>query len=214
MKLSRTESTFQKMTIRLLSRLEKSAVPSQHGKVVYVTSAGDQEGKSFISASLASHAASITDNRVLLIDANMESPTLHHFFDANEEAGLSDVLIDKEWQSIPYQTTDLDNLFLLSGGGQRRPGLLFKQHVMDAFLNTVKSQYDLIIVDSASIIRSGANSLANLADGIVIVIDASATRKQVLDFALGELNVSEDKILGAVLNKKLRYIPRFIYDRA
>ncbi len=51
-------------------------------------------------------------------------------------------------------------------------------------------------------------------DSRVVVIDASSTRKQVLSYALSELAVDDEKIIGAVLNKKIRYIPGFIYKRA
>jgi capsular exopolysaccharide synthesis family protein len=214
MKFEQTSDIFQKTTIRLLSRLEKITETSAKSKVMYVTSAGDGEGKSFVAASIAAHAAAMTDNRVLLIDGNMENPSLHQYFDVPPIPGFSDALRSSDWQNISCLETSIENLFVLPAGSQRRAGLLFKQHVVGEFLEAVKSRFDLVIFDSASIIRSGANSVVNLADGIVVVIDASSTRKQVLSYALSELAVDDEKIIGAVLNKKIRYIPGFIYKRA
>lgn len=214
MKFELVSTVLQKVTIRLLSRLQKMTESIDSSKVVYITSAGDGDGKSFIASSIASHAASITDYRVLLVDGNMETPSLHEYFDTPAAQGLSDVLTSKNWSDIPYVETSVDRLFILPAGGLRRSGLLFKQHVMSEFLEVVKANFDLVIFDSACILRSGANSVVSLADGIVIVIDASSTRKQVLSYALSELAVDEKKIIGAVLNKKIRYTPEFIYKRA
>ncbi len=196
-----------------MSRLEKISSQGTDGKVIYVTSAKDGEGKSFVASWLANTAASITDKKVLIIDGNMESPRLGKLFGIQQEEGFSDVLVDRDWQQIKYCGTTTPNLHILPAGTQRLPGLLFQQRVMDEFLSAAKSRFDLIFVDSASIIRSGANSLAALADGIFVVIDSSSTRWQVLDYAMSELNIDKEKIIGAALNKKVQYIPSFIYDR-
>ena len=204
---------FQRITIRLLSKIEKKCAQREGGKVIYVTSAADKEGKSFVSNALAIQASEITSNKVLLIDANMETPSLHENFGLKQDAGLSELLISGVLGEIKYQQSDLDNLYLLPAGKECKSGLLFKQRLIKDFLEKLKAQFDLIIIDAGSITRSGANSMAHLADGIVLVVDTSSTRKQVLQNALYELNVEKEKIAGVVLNKKQQYIPDFIYKR-
>ena len=210
--MSSTKESFQKITIKMLSRIENLERKDKEGLIVYVTSADKGEGKSYVASCLAQNSALATANKVLLVDANMDAPVIHKQYKLDNEQGLSDAIISQEWPSIKIQKSSVTNLFYLTAGSQCKSGLLFKKHVVQDFVSYIRKNFDLIIIDSASIRSSGTNSLVSLVDGIVIVIDTTSTRKQVIQYALDELNVGKEKIIGALLNKKIHYIPKFIYE--
>lgn len=201
---------YNKITIRLLSRLEAVSTENPKGKVIYVTSASDAEGKTLASEYLAYCSATLTNNKVLLVDGNMDSPRVAGHFSIKSGMGLSNILVEGRSTSEAYWQTKLPNLSILPAGNKCRSELLFKKNNVEAFCNGIRDTFDLIFVDSSSISRSGSNSLASLADGVVLVIDSTSTRREVLQFAVKELNVRREKILGAILNKKRYYIPRFL----
>src|SRR5206468_1628983 len=60
-------------------------------KTIVVTSATIGEGKTVLASNLAVAIAQAGD-RVLLVDADMRRPTLHHMFSLNREPGLSNLL--------------------------------------------------------------------------------------------------------------------------
>ncbi len=207
---SPASTKFRKIIIRLLSRLQKTESQSSEGIVVYITSAEDGEGKSFVAEALALHAAAITANRILLIDSNMENPGIHEQFSVEQANGFSDVLVSRKVDKIEYRQTAFANLDVLPAGESPKPGLLFSQHIVEEVLADAKTHYDLIIVDGASIIRGGANCLAGVSDGILLVT-STATKREKLLYALSELDIDAEKIVGDVLNNKVYYIPDFIY---
>lgn len=212
--MSCLSTPLQKIFIRLLSRLDKvAAVQSKQGKVVYVTSASGQEGKTFMATALARQAAAVSGGRVLLVDANMSTPGLPKYFPVQNSAGLSDVLTGVTWcEDLCLQVTGA-NLHVMPVGLQCRPGLLFNQRDVDTFLGHVRERFDLIIIDADSITSTGANSMASLVDGLLLVVDATTTRREVFEHALRELKEDQRKIIGAVLNKKKHYLPRSLYRR-
>jgi len=209
--MSSYSDMFNKITVKMLSRLESINKEDGRGKLIYVTSSSDQEGKSFITELLAYYSASLTNNKVLIIDANMDKPSIASDYSFKNTEGLSDYLVNQDVSNIKGHATNLANLHVISAGTKCKSGLLFKKHDVEQIINKVTDIFDLVFVDSSSVVRSGANSLASLADGVVLVIDSTSTKREVMQYAMQELNLIQDKVLGVILNKRRQYIPKRIY---
>lgn len=76
---------------------------AERPKVMAVTSAGPQEGKTLIAANLAVVLAR-QGGRVLLIDADLRRPMVHRVFRMKKTPGLSDTLIGKVSVGAALQT--------------------------------------------------------------------------------------------------------------
>ncbi len=205
---------FLNLSLRIISRLEDKTGNDSTGKVVYVTSAARGEGKTFISRGVSISIAQSSLNKVLLIDGNMETPCLHSIFSCDNSNGLSNILESQKFDKMKAHKTAIDNLDVLPAGTQCRPGLLYKKHLLSKFVAQVKQHYDLVIIDAAPLLGTGANSFTHLMDGMVVVIEAARTRSEIIKEALYQLSpggASEVTILGTVLNKKPKYIPDSIY---
>jgi len=182
--------------------------PDHPFRTMLLTSPGDSEGKSFVLANLSIVLAS-AGNRVVAVDADMRSPSLHEFFDQPNIAGLADVLGDckddgKNPLSVPLQETNFDNLYLLSAGRPAvDPTTLLTSPRLPALLESLKDQADIILIDSPPVLGPpDATVLATLADGTIFVISAGVTRREMLQRAKDRLLAQQGvNLLGVTVNR-------------
>ena len=88
----------------------------QDKRVFMLTSALSGEGKSFMALNLAASLARI-GNRVVLVDADLRSPTLHRAFNLTPMSGLVSYLAGETEFQACLQTTQIPGLFLVPAGG-------------------------------------------------------------------------------------------------
>jgi Mrp family chromosome partitioning ATPase len=73
---------------------------------------------------------------------------------------------------------------------------------MEELITEVSAQYDYVIVDTPPTLSvADANLLAPLADGVLLVADASKTRRAALTQSVKSLELGGARILGTVLNR-------------
>src|ERR1700727_2309886 len=83
---------------------------------ILVTSALPKEGKSFTAANLAQVIVRQHGRRVLLVDADLRSPRLHHMFGTTAHPGLADYLTGRSDEFSIMQRGSLENLFFIPSG--------------------------------------------------------------------------------------------------
>src|SRR5690606_34864265 len=106
------EETFCKVAGTLLRRLAWS--PGSGGRVLVVSSASPQEGKTTISSCLAKAFAEM-GRSTLLVDGDLKNPNIHARFDMPNTWGVTDLL---------SESTDVDSYPLLGlGRGSQVPNL-------------------------------------------------------------------------------------------
>lgn len=85
---------------------------------------------------------------------------------------------------------------------------------LKALLETLRANYSLVLIDGPSVLATADTLfLAPLVDGVVFVVEAGKTRRQVVSLAQERLQHAGAKTLGVVLNRRRFYIPRWIYRR-
>lgn len=183
----------------LRSRLSQIA-GTRNLKRILVTSSVPQEGKTFVAANLARSLARQDRGRVLLIDADLRVPRLHQVLGAPATPGLTDYLSGSEDEYAVIQRGNEENLCFIPGGSQvPNPNELLLSTRMKLLLDRVTPLFDWLVLDSPPVIPvHDASLLADLCDGVLLVIRAGET-----DFELAEKASSEfrDKnLLGVVLN--------------
>ncbi|MBO0992528.1 CpsD/CapB family tyrosine-protein kinase [Bacillus sp. SD088] len=168
-----------------------------------ITSPDKQEGKTTTAANIAVSMAQKKE-RILLIDSNLRNPSIHHIFRVANNVGLTDVLLGNSTfeEAVNYsQITNLD--ILTSGAVLYNPAELFASERMQHLLKKVKSLYDIVLLDSTSVLDvTDTKIIAHLSDGVVLVIRQDKTKietavetKKVLDFA-------NARIIGVIFNEK------------
>jgi Mrp family chromosome partitioning ATPase len=79
-------------------------------------------------------------------------------------------------------------------------------------LDSAKKNFDYVFIGSPPITKfPGAISIAGQADGTILIIDFGKTRKQVALKAKKNIQESNGKFIGTIINRRKYYIPEFLY---
>lgn len=172
-----------------------------------ITSSVPGEGKSTTAVNLALIMAE-TGSRVLLVDADLRSPSVADICGLEGKAGLSAVLIRDAEPDDVAQPWGVPGLHIITAGQiPPNPSQLLDSDAMATFLQTVTEQYDLVILDTAPLlaVTDGA-VLARRTDGAVVVARSRKVRRPVLAEALASLDSAGAVCLGLLVNG--RPVPR------
>ncbi len=172
-------------------------------------------GASTTAINFATTMAKDSQLKVLLLDANLRTPSLHDVFKVDRTCGLSDLVANNGRVRSPIKKVGPGNLCVIPCGGKHSdPVSLFESKRFDQFLKLARERYDYVIVDAPPVHASAeCRVLCCKVDGVVLVCEAGKTRGPIALRAKMKLEEAGGKLLGVVLNKKRYYIPKFIYKR-
>lgn len=180
------------------------AFVTDHGvpRSILVTSTRVAEGKTTSSVAMAIVLARV-GKRVLLVDADMRSPSVHPRFGLPNDAGLSNYLAgDDDWTSL-VRASGLPNLSVITTGPHPPSAAELlstdrARHLLQAALD----QYDHVIVDSPPILGlADAPLLARATEGAMLVIAAGGVPVRGAQVAVSRLRNVDARILGAIVTK-------------
>lgn len=166
-----------------------------------VTSSLPGEGKSTTAVNLALVMAE-KGAKVLLVDADLRSPSVAALCGLEGAAGLSAVLIhEAELDDVaqPWQMPGLD--VVVAGQIPPNPSQLIESRAMEEFITLARERYDLVIIDTAPLfaVTDGA-VLARRTDGALVVARSRKVRRPELAEALASIDAVGAPVLGVVLN--------------
>ena len=176
--------------------------PDKPAKMLLVTSAGPQEGKSTTAINLAITLAQ-SGQRVLLVDTDMRRPRLHKAFGIPSNTdGLSRAIVGETDVLKSIRETGVPGLSLLPCGAcPPNPAELLHADRFKKIAETLGNAFDRVIFDSPPIgAVTDAAILARLTDGVIIVAKGGATSKDALMRARKQIAGEGVTILGAILN--------------
>lgn len=171
-----------------------------HGKVIGITSACPQEGKSLTSINL-SYAIAKKGHKVLLIEGDLRRPTISKVLNLKKSPGLTNYLVD-DMGSVVYTKILHDNMSVITSGDiPPNPSELIGSKRMEATLLKLSAQYDYIIVDLPPVNAvSDAFAVSSFLDGVILIVKHKFTRRGELMEAYRQLEFAGAKILGVVYN--------------
>lgn len=169
--------------------------------VISVTSAITGEGKTFISANLASIIA-LGGKKVLLVGLDLRKPRMHKILGVNNETGLSTLLSGQEEISNVYFSSRYENLwFVPSGPVPPNPAELIDSQEMKDFIDHARRQFDYIILDTPPVaVVTDALLLSSFTNFYIFVVRQRYSSKNTIEL-IEEIR-RNDKInnAGIVLN--------------
>ncbi len=178
------------------------ALPDENKcRVIGVTSSLRGEGKSTTAINL-SYALSETGKRVLIIDADLRLPSIAKKLEISKSPGLSNALVGiATTEQVIRGSGVLDNWHILpSGDIPPNPTELLGSAQMKAFIDSVKKNYDFIIVDLPPVnIVSDALVASHVLDGMIVVVRENYSARRILDNCTRLLSLSNVKVLGFVM---------------
>ncbi len=178
-------------------------------KSFLITSAMLSEGKSTVSSYLAITSAAFKKRKTILIDADLRRPTIHQIFDLPLENGLTDIIDGAVKAEDAFKSTRIPDLWIVTAGTlKKNPTELFESELVKEAINKVKFYFDLVIVDCAPIIPvSDPVVLGPEMDGLLLVVKAGATQKEVIKRATAIIGKTDANIVGVVLNNVAGVLP-------
>lgn len=173
---------------------------NQNLRTILVTSAIPGEGKTFIVNNLAQAIVRQPDRRALIIDADLRRPRIHLLFGAPAAPGLTEYLRGEADEFAAIQCGDTSNLCLLPGGNEvTNPSELLSNGRLKELLDRVSPIFDWVILDSPPCVPvADASLLADMCDGVLLVVRAGSTPMEVAQKAAQEMQGRN--IVGIVLN--------------
>jgi succinoglycan biosynthesis transport protein ExoP len=172
-------------------------------RVIAVTSSQPLEGKTTTACNLGMVLA-LGGSRVLLIDGDMRRPGLHTVIGAQNEIGLSHLLVGQARVRDAVQKTSEPNLFVIAAGRiPPNPSELLSSERMSALLANLRSgPFDWVIIDTPPVLAvTDAVIVARAVSGVVFVIGSEMTRRVHAERAIETLSTSKTTSIGAVLNR-------------
>jgi len=183
----------------ILSMKVEQWMAQSGGRVLVVTSAAGDEGKSVTALNLSVALSASLEGRVLLVDSDLRRPQVHQYLGLKTTKGFSDLLAQSGGDISSY-ISKLGNLDVIVGGALpvNPLGLLASPQARE-LLARLRQEYRLIVLDSPPIVPiADSHVLAGLADGVVIVVRARQTRRELFRRAIESLGAAN--VVGVVLN--------------
>jgi Mrp family chromosome partitioning ATPase len=198
-----------KLVQRLFSQTSKGSGP----KVVSFSGITRGDRSSWICARAGEALAEHVDTSVCIVDANLLSPQLHDHVKAGNQIGLADALTNKD--SIRSFATQLcsGNLWLISAG-LMKPNLYSPAERCRARFDELRQEFNYILISAPPFTRiTEAILMGQLADGIVLIVEANQTRRESVRQVKKSLETAQVQLLGSVLDQRTFPIPEFLYRK-
>jgi capsular exopolysaccharide synthesis family protein len=196
---------------RLLATKLQSGLQDEQRKSVLFTSARPEEGNTTVSTYTAMAMAQ-AGMRVLLLDANLNRPDLHKLFNLPMSPGLYNFISQngaRPTKPIPeaardtIQASPIPRLSVLTAGIRMNdPSELLASAETREFLRFLETQFDVVVIDGASMQTSaGSAVIAPVVDGVVVVAAEGQASSRSVEESVRELTSLGAHTIGLVYCK-------------
>jgi len=162
----------------------ESALP-QARRSLLMTSATDKEGVTTISYYVAASLAIRDNKRTCLIDASFDSPRTSHMLEILGRPGLSDYCKGNAELSDVLIRTSSPQLYVIGVGTDNlNPSVILSSDRARTLPSELTQRFDYVLFDSGSVLGHAETSmLSGYVDGVVLVVRANRTKREVLQKA-------------------------------
>jgi capsular exopolysaccharide synthesis family protein len=190
-----TEALRVLRTVIVYSKLDFSV------KVVAVTSALPDEGKTTISMCLA-RVAAMSGQRVCVVDCDLRKQSINDVIDIETDVGILQVLAgEAPWRAAIIRDPNSDAHVLPVATSGFTPRDVFGSEAMERLIGELRAHYDLVILDCAPILAvAETRILVKQADTTVLVARAGRSAIGAVRSAVAQTEGAGGKVLGIALN--------------
>ncbi len=193
---------------RIFTRIARRG-PNEKVRTLLFTSAEGGEGKTTSSVLFSLVSCLHQGARTCIVDADLHRPRVDRLLDVPREPGFAEILADDLSIEAALKATRYPNLKVIPAGGRRPfPSELLQPDRLAAAFGKLRLLFDVIVVDAPPLLPvSDPAILSREVDGVVLVVRAGKTRR---DVALRGKRILEDlgaAILGVVVNNADDVLP-------
>lgn len=184
---------------RLLALKVRRQFASLDAPILLVTGCAGGEGKTVTATNVSLSLANTHPGRVLLIDSDLRKPRVHEYLNIPRGKGFSELLRAPE-SDIDEFLWKIKDLYVMQGGTSlTNPVSLLTSKNAAAVLDRLRGQFDFIVIDTPPVLPVvDSHILSALADGVILVVRAHYTRRDVI--TLGLESFQAPNLFGAVIN--------------
>jgi len=198
---------------KLVQRLFSPAGSVDGPKIVSFSGISRDDRCSWICARAAEALADQADASVCVVDANLWSPQLHVHYAAANSYGFSEGLAENGPIcnfAVPLRRA---NLWLIPAGSIR-PGASFSLERCRERFSELREAFAHVLISAPALSREAeATFFAQLADGVVLIVEANQSRREAVRRVKEQLESAHVRLLGAVLDQRTFPIPEKLYRR-
>jgi capsular exopolysaccharide synthesis family protein len=186
-----------------LSALTRLAFTTDHGvpKTLAVTSSRPGEGKTTTAFALSRQLAR-TGKRVVLVDGDMRSPSLHQILGLANTRGLSNYLAGDDQLGEMIHAVPSGISLLPAGPTPPNAAELLTGDRLSRLLRELTAKFDHVIIDAPPVMGlADTPIIGSVTEGLVFVVESHQTQTTMARVALSRLRSSNGRLLGALLTK-------------
>ncbi len=164
-----------------------------------VVSTGPTEGKTTVALGLTAALARISDQRALLLEADLRQPSIERYLGLPRTSGVAEFLAGRS-ENVIVRTISPPDFAIVGAGRERlaKPELLGSER-MAALIGACQLSYGFVVVDCPPLDPvADAVSLQDMIDGFLLVIRARRSPKAAIERAMSRLK--KDRVRGIVFN--------------
>ncbi|KQM68396.1 exopolysaccharide biosynthesis protein [Sphingomonas sp. Leaf20] len=177
---------------------------TEHGapRSLSVTSTRPGEGKSTTALALAIMLAR-AGKRVILVDADMRAPSVHHLGNVGHERGLSNFLAGEDAiEPLTFSMVDFGFTAMSAGPIPPNAAELLTGNRLARLIERLLEDYDHVVIDGPPVMGlADAPLIAARVEGVIYAVESHGIRASQVKTALGRLAAANVRIFGGVLTK-------------
>lgn len=180
------------------------AFTTEHGvpRSFAVTSTRPAEGKSTTALALATTLAR-AHRRVILVDGDMRSPSVHHLGGVDHDRGLSNFLSGQDnIDALTFPMHDLGITAMSAGPIPPNAAELLTGNRLSVLIERLLQSYDHVVIDSPPVMGlADAPLIASRVEGVIYAVESHGIRSSMVKTALARLASANARVMGGVLTK-------------
>lgn len=180
------------------------AFTTEHGvpRSLAVTSTRPAEGKSTTALAVATMLAR-AQKKVILVDGDMRSPSIHHLGGVDHDHGLSNFLAGQDdIAPLLFEMQDLGFTAMSAGPIPPNAAELLTGNRLALLISRLLETYEHVVIDSPPVMGlADAPLIASRVEGVIYAVESHGIRSSLVKTALGRLSAANARIFGGVLTK-------------
>lgn len=183
----------------------------KNAKTLLVTSAESGDGKSFVSANL-SIVFAMDQKKTVFIDADLRRGTGRNLFDLPKRIGITSYIAGQCTLQEVIQSTEVPNLsFISTGPVPPNPTELLSSTKFVQFLEELKTQFDIIIIDTPPLLVADTLHISANVDGCLYVVNAESSKIEQAIYSVELLKQVQAPLIGTIINKSKGSVRSYAY---
>ncbi len=178
-----------------------------------ITSAIKREGKTVTVLNLATVMSTDREKTVVAVDCDLRRPKMHRLLSMRLQPGLSELLREEVQLEAVLQKAKIPNLTILPAGkAPANPSELIGSKRMVRLIQELREKFDYVIFDTPPVMAvTDAGVLGAIVDGVILVVKAESTKRDVVVRAQTLLKGANARLAGCVLTNIREISPYYIY---